>query len=148
MKMDKFDCFCRVGDRTFRYRASGIIIEDDCLLLASNPRLPYLYSVGGGVHVDETAEQAVIREVFEETGVHYDIDRLAFISERFVNNEHRLSFYFLMKPRGTKTLNAKNDDEKMVWIPLDKLEEYDISPVWYKTELTDISKSIRYFMGK
>lgn len=146
--MDKLDCFCQVGDRTFRYRASGIIIEDGCLLLASNSKLPYLYSVGGGVHVNETAEQAVIREVWEETGVRYNIDRLAFISERFVNNEHRLSFYFLMKPRGTKTLNVKNDHEKMVWVPMDKLEEYDISPAWYKTELADISESIKYFVEK
>lgn len=146
--MDKLDCFCKVENKTFRYRASGIIIEDGCLLLAQSPSLPYLYSVGGGVHINETAEQAVVREVQEETGVTYEIDRLAFISERFVNNEHRLSFYFLMKPRGMKSLNVTNDDEKMVWIPMDKLDEYDISPEWYKTELLNISDSVKYFVGK
>ena len=132
--MDKLDCFCKVENKTFRYRASGIIIEDGCLLLAQSPSLPYLYSVGGGVHINETAEQAVVREVQEETGVTYEIDRLAFISERFVNNEHRLSFYFLMKPRGMKSLNVTNDDEKMVWIPMDKL--------------MNISDSVKYFVGK
>ena len=146
--MDKLDCYCRVNDKTFRYRASGIIIEDGCLLLAQSPHLPYLYSVGGGVHIDETAEQAVVREVCEETGVTYEIDRLAFISERFANNEHRLSFYFLMKPRGTKTLNVSNENEKMVWVPMDKLEEYDISPEWYKSELLHISENVKFFVGK
>lgn len=31
----------------------------------------------------ETAEQAVIREVYEETGIMYQIERLAFIHENF-----------------------------------------------------------------
>ena len=146
--MDKLDCCCKVENKIFRYRASGIIIEDGCLLLAQSPHLPYLYSVGGGVHVDETAEQAVVREVQEETGMIYEIDRLAFISERFVNSEHRLSFYFLMKPRGTKALNVTSNDEKMVWIPMNKLDEYEISPAWYKTELLNISNEIKYFVGK
>lgn len=146
--MDKLDCFCKIENKTFRYRASGIIIEDGCLLLAQSPHLPYLYSVGGGVHIDETAEQAVVREVREETGMTYEIDRLAFISERFVNSEHRLSFYFLMKPKGTKALNVTSNDEKMIWIPMDKLNEYNISPEWYKTELFDISDNVKFFVEK
>lgn len=142
--MDKFDCYCRVDDKTFRYRASGIIIENGCVLLARNNRLPYLYSVGGGVHIDETAEDAAIREIFEETGVHYEIDRLAYISERFHKNEHRLSFYFLMKQRGTQDLDISNEDEQMVWIPLNELSKYEISPTWYKTELQNVSENIMY----
>lgn len=146
--MDKYDCFCRLGDETFRYRASGIIIENGCVLLAKNNKLPYLYSVGGGVHINETAEQAVIREVSEETGVEYDIDRLAYISERFSGKEHRLSFYFLMRSRGTQELNVQGKVEQMVWIPLDQLNEYDISPNWYKRELLNITNEIKYFVGE
>ena len=33
----------------------------------------------------ETAEDAVVREVFEETGVKYEIDHLAVIHENFFN---------------------------------------------------------------
>ena len=142
--MDKLDCYCQIEGKTFRYRASGIIIENGCVLLARNDRLPYLYSVGGGVHIDETAEDAVIREVFEETGVHYEIDRLAYISERFYKNEHRLSFYFLMKQKGTQDLNISNEAEQMVWVPLTDLNQYEISPAWYKTELLNISANIVY----
>lgn len=144
--MDKYDCFCKIEDKTFRYRASGIIIENGCLLLAKNSRLPYLYSVGGGVHIDETAERAVVREVFEETGIKYEVDRLAYISERFSGNEHRLSFYFLMKSKGEMKLDVHNHNEQMVWIPLCKLHEYDISPVWFKTELLNISDTVEYLL--
>lgn len=142
--MDKLDCFCRIEDRTFRYRASGIVIENGCLLLAKNDRLPYLYSVGGGVHIDETAEEAVVREVLEETGILYEIDRLAYISERFAGKEHRLSFYFLMKSKGSQELKTPNPDEQMVWIPLGDLDKFDISPDWYKTELLNISEKVKY----
>lgn len=142
--MDNLDCFCKISDKTFRYRASGIIIENGCLLLAKNNNLPYLYSVGGGVHIDETAEEAVKREVFEETGIKYEVERLTYISERFYKNEHRLSFYFLMKPKGNQKLNISNPNEQMVWIPLLELDKYDISPNWFKTELLNISENVKY----
>ena len=142
--MDRFDCYCKVDDKTFRYRASGIIIENGCVLLARNNRLPFLYSVGGGVHIDETAEDAAVREILEETGIHYEIDRLAYISERFHKNEHRLTFYFLMKERGTQELNISNENEQMIWVPLPELSQHEISPAWFKTELNNISDAVVY----
>ena len=63
-------------------------------------------SVGGAVHVGETAEQAVVREVFEEIEVKYKIDYLAVIHENIfrTNTEvlkevdcHEISLYFIMK---------------------------------------------------
>lgn len=77
------DCGFTNGDRWFRYRAAAIIIEDGEVLFVKNELESYYYSVGGGVHLGEKAEDAVIREVFEETGILYEIDRLAFIHENF-----------------------------------------------------------------
>jgi len=75
----EYDCGFTRQDKWFRYRAAAIIIEDGCVLMVGNERESYYYSVGGGVHMGETAEDAVKREVFEETGVHYEVDRLAFM---------------------------------------------------------------------
>ena len=81
--MKELDCCFTSYNNWFRYRAAAIIVEDSCVLLVGNEKEDYLYSVGGGVHMNEKAEDAVLREVLEETGVRYEIDRLAVIHENF-----------------------------------------------------------------
>ena len=86
-----FDCGFTKEKNWFRYRTAAIIIENGCVLFAGNSSEDYLYSIGGGVHMGETAEDAVKREVYEETGIHYEIDRLAVIHENFFNENNGLS---------------------------------------------------------
>ena len=59
-----------------------IIVEDDCVLFAGNDVDDYYYSIGG-VHLGETSEETVKREVFEEKGVEYEVDHLAVIHANF-----------------------------------------------------------------
>ena len=143
------DCCCTEGKDWFRYRSAAIIVEDGCVLLVGNEKEEYLYSVGGGVHHGETAQQAVLREVAEETGVRYEIDRLAVIHENFWNGDgaydkglscHEISFYFLMKPRGTKELYRNsythfNYKERMIWVPIEELEHHRFYPSFLKDYL-------------
>lgn len=133
----------------FRYRAAAIIVENNCVLFAGNETADYFYSIGGAVHMGEKAEDAVIREVFEETGVHYEIDRLAIIHENFFHensgtlkdlNCHEICFYFLMKPRGTQTLNSNSYTqgvkENMYWIPIEDLDKFKYFPTFMKDYLS------------
>ena len=135
------DCGFTIGNKWFRYRAAAIIVEEGHVLFATNEREDYLYSIGGGVHHGESAEDAVLREVFEETGVRYEIDRLAVIHENFFGDNngslkgldcHEISFYFLMKPRGTRELNSNSTSlgvkEEMCWIPIEELGKYKAFP--------------------
>ena len=144
-----YDCGFTKENNWFRYRAAAIIIENDCVLFASNEKDDYLYSIGGGVHMGETAQDAVLREVFEETGVHYEIDHLAVIHENFFNensgtlkglNCHEISFYFLMKPRGTQELHSNSITqgvkEEMCWIPTKDLDKYKAFPSFLKDYLS------------
>ena len=143
------DCGFTRENRWFRYRAAAIIVEGDSVLFACNETDDYFYSVGGGVHHGETAEAAVLREVLEETGVHYEIDRLAVIHENFFNENasdlkgkecHEICLYFLMKPRGTRQLCSNSTTrglkEEMRWIPIDKLGEYKAFPSFMQDYLT------------
>ena len=144
----EYDCGFRNGNKSFRYRAAAIIIEDGCVLFAGNEREDYLYSIGGAVHMGETAESAVKREVFEETGIAYEIDHLAVIHENFFNDNtgswsgldcHEIALYFLMKPRGTKELHSDSYTlgvkESMHWIPIEELDSYKAFPSFMKDYL-------------
>ncbi len=147
----EFDCCFTSEQNWFRYRAAAIIVEDDCVLLAGNDKEDYFYSVGGGVHMNEKAEDAVLREVFEETGVHYEIDRLAVIHENFWEGKgafdtglhcHEIAFYYLMKPRGTKELHSDSytrfaDKETMHWVPIENLDKYKYYPSFLKEYLSE-----------
>lgn len=63
------DCgFTREG-HWFRYRAAAVILRDGHVLMVRNARDPYYYSVGGAVRLQESAQQAVEREVREECGI-------------------------------------------------------------------------------
>ncbi len=107
----------------------------------------------------ETAEAAVKREVFEETGVNYEIDRLAVIHENFFNesegtlkgmNCHEISFYFLMKPKGTQNLNSNSythgAKEEMHWIPIEDLDKYKAFPSFLKEYLNSEHSGIEHIV--
>ena len=61
------------NNNKFQLRVGAVIVEEGCLLLAKNDVADYYYSVGGAVKMGECAEDAVRREVFEETGIHYEV---------------------------------------------------------------------------
>lgn len=155
-----YDCGFTKGDRWFRYRAAGIIVENGCVLFAGNDRDNYLYSVGGGVHVGETAEEAVVREVLEETGVAYEVDRLAFIHENFFEGDggaieklqcHELTFYFLMKPRGSQQLQSHSCTsdgiaEHMHWIPIEDLGKQTAYPTFLAEKLGNLQPGMEHIV--
>ena len=104
-------------NRWFRYRAAAIIVEDGCVLFAGNENEDYLYSIGGAVHMGETAEDAVKREVLEETGVEYAVDHLAVIHENFFNENtgslkgmecHEIAMYVVRQIKWRKKLQIKS----------------------------------------
>ena len=146
------DCCFSVDKNWFRYRAGAIIIEDNSFLAIISSTSSFYYTVGGGVHMNEKAEECIVREVKEETGVDYEVDHLAVVCENlFVGNDtgiddlkcHVIEFYYLMKPRGNKDAHCEsygwnNAKEEIKWIPLDELEKFDLKPAFLKTRMKEI----------
>lgn len=152
------DCGFKRENGWFRYRAAAIIIENGCVLFAKNDLDNYYYSIGGGVHLGEKAEDAVRREVLEETGIEYEVERLAFIHENFFDGTgtlgglkcHEIAFYFLMKSRGTQELNSNSYTqgvrEYMHWLPIKKLKDYIAYPSFFAEKLSDICDSVEHIV--
>jgi 8-oxo-dGTP pyrophosphatase MutT (NUDIX family) len=65
----------------FNYRVGAIIIRDGKILMVQNQSSSCYYSVGGRIKYGESSAQAIVREVFEETGVCLEIERLGFLHE-------------------------------------------------------------------
>jgi len=156
------NCSFSRGNNRFRYRACAIIIEDGCVLMATNEAVDYYYSVGGAVHLGETATQAVVREVFEETGLYDEVDRLAFVHENLFQDDetkgslkglacHEIAFYFLMKPRGMQEITAKSfcidGEEFMKWMPLGELKNIKAYPSFYAQKLLNLPDGVEHIVS-
>ncbi len=138
----------------FNYRVGAIIIHDGKVLLMRNPEVSYLYSVGGRVNYNETAEEAVIREALEETGVKLDVDRPVFFQEQFFNEEvtgehfHEVAVYFLMEDSDAlgnlrcNSVTERGVAEELIWIPLDELDQHYVVPVSVARELRNLPKHL------
>ncbi len=154
--MEDVECSFVFENKWFRLRACGILINDGKVLMIRNDRDPYYYSVGGAVRHGETIETAAIREVWEETGVNFEIDRLAFIHENFFNGNqdsifqglvcHELAFYYLMKwqPESRvkdSSLTSDGLQEHLVWFDIKELTDTNlvVYPEFFAQELKQFS---------
>ena len=136
---------------------SAIIMKDGKILMVDNERNDYLSSVGGRVKFGETTEEAIIREVWEETGVRMEIDRLGFVHEHYFVGDspvhsgkliYEISFYFYMKV--PEDFSLKNNiftegygKEYLKWISPD--DERTIYPDFFRTELIHPKNTVQYF---
>lgn len=158
--MDKvIDISLTKEGKWFRYRAAAIIVEDGCVLLAGNALENYFYSVGGAVHTGEPAEQAVVREVYEETGIQYEIDHLAVIHENFFEEDngtlagldcHEIALYFMMKSKGSQELKSNSFTqgvkEEMHWIPIKDLKNYKHFPTFLSEYLNSEHSGVEHIV--
>jgi len=96
-------------EATFSHRAAALIIKDGKLLAAKGTNSPY-YISGGVIELNESSEEAVRREVWEEIGLRLEIDKLAFINERFfrVGKENLHEIVFLFNERGGYSYRGKH----------------------------------------
>ena len=145
-------------DGVLNIRVGAIIMKDGKVLMVGNERADYLYSVGGRIKFGETAEEAIIREVFEETGVKMEIDRLGFVHENYFYGDspsklgkliYEISFFFYMNVPGdfapiSASFTEDNSTEHLKWISLD--EDIKMYPEFFKTELKARTDSVKHFV--
>ncbi len=120
----------------FRPSAYAIIRHEDQILLLSMRSTGKLFLPGGGSEVDEHLEDALRREVREETGLEIEIERFFAFKEDFFYYDpadvafHGLLFFYLCRPRTfTLAANDQIEDDEVEWprwVPIDQLRLEDI----------------------
>ena len=152
------DLCLAVDNGLINIRVGAIIMKDGRFLMVSNSSFGYLYSVGGRIKFGETAEEAVIREVFEETGVRMEVDRLGFVHECFFIGDtpaklgrliYEISFFFYMKTPDDfepvcGSFTEDGAEEYLTWASIDDPRYY--FPEFFRTELKAPSQTVKHFV--
>lgn len=116
-----------------RNRGAALIIQEEKIALIKRIRNHEVYFVfpGGGIEEDETPEEATIREVYEELGVHIEIERLVTTDEY-----HGLQFFYKSRIMdgvfgGGKAEEFTKTDRGQyvpIWVPMEELLNLNIKP--------------------
>ncbi len=139
-------------------RVGAIILKDGKFLMAGNERSDYLYSVGGRIKFGETAEEAVKREVFEETGVRLEIERLGFVQENYFYGDspaklgkliYEVSFFYYMKvPEDFEPVSMSFTEdgaaEKLVWA--DENTQQTLYPAFFRNGLSNPDPGVKHIV--
>ena len=113
----------------------AIILNADQILLEKRKNSPGKgkWTIPGGlVDLGETAEQAVIREVKEETGLEvYEprlVDVVNYISfgEKDGVKYHYVIIDYIVTSKGGK-VNAASDADDLKWVPFQEVEKYNLT---------------------
>ena len=145
-----YDCGFEKGNNWFRYRTGGIIVHDNKMLFVKSDMGDYYYMIGGGVHMGETSETCIEREILEEAGIRAKVDYLAVVCENFFKGIggkihgmdcHTLEFYYRMKfseEEFSRCKQTTDNGEKLVWLPVEEIETSKIKPEFMKERIQEI----------
>src|SRR6266516_3299153 len=75
---------------SFRIAASALIFDGERVLLAHRRDIDWWNLPGGGMEVGETVEEALYREVYEETGLQVEIEQLVGVYSKLQKHRQRV----------------------------------------------------------
>lgn len=102
----------------------AIVVLDKTVLLLKRTDIPFSWCPPcGRVKIGETLEEALFREVKEETGL--DIEIVKFVNEweGLHESEKIRSFTFICRTRSSKVI-LSNEHSDYVWVKIDDLQNW------------------------
>lgn len=120
---------------TLRAAVYGVIVHDGKVLLIRSHHGGGYYLPGGGIEVGERIEDALRREVLEETGIEVKVGGFVHFYEDFFYYDpgdrayHSLLFYYHCRPKTFDLLDDADvddeDAEQPRWVDVDGLQASD-----------------------
>lgn len=91
------------GNR-LRVRVCGVCIEHDTVLVVNhhslNGGMDFWSPPGGGMEFGITAQENLVREIMEETGLNVEIDKFMMVHEYLAPPLHAIELFFSVKRKG------------------------------------------------
>lgn len=142
----------RIDNQVFGVRATALLIKDGEIFFTKDSKGCY-YTIGGAIAVNETVQDAVVREVKEELGIDSRVNQLAFVVENQFTYEgidfHNIEFHFIVESIGKMPKEMIEEELKQAceWIELDKLVNLDVVPAFLAQELPNWNGQVKHIMN-
>ncbi len=152
------DILLKTQNDIFSLRVAGICLNNGKILLHKTSNNDGYALPGGHVTFHETAEQAIIREFPEETGVDIWLGKLKWIGENFFYRNsllyHQICFYYTVSPLDKEIVKNRkfigNEHNKPIyfeWVPLSSIDRIKLYPENVKELLKDLNNdNIKHFV--
>ena len=143
----------------FNFRAAGIILDGDWVLLHRAEIDDFWAPPGGRVELGEAAAESLAREMREETGLEVRVGRLLWVAESFYTVEaraqHGLCFYFLVHlPEGSSVLDkdkpfaGQEEGLKLefCWFHRKDVADLDVRPAFLRAALQELPDTLVHIL--
>jgi 8-oxo-dGTP pyrophosphatase MutT (NUDIX family) len=139
------------------YRAAGVLIRGDKVLVQREKNANEYALPGGHVRVGETSVQSLIREYKEETGADILCSRLVWVEEAFWKwggkDAHSIVFYYLVSLKNEEDIpdhyfasQKDNCSVLLEWVTFDEMKKLTIYPAFIKDRIESISECIEHYI--
>lgn len=134
-------------DYYFKFRAAGLLIQDNKVLIVEMDNNGFFCLPGGYVDIGETTEDAVKRELYEEFGKEVRIRKYLGMVENYFETKslrrmHEISCYYLLELSDPNVSLqdislVENDNDHIVrldfkWVNIGEIDNYDLRPSFLK----------------
>lgn len=105
----------------------GLVLNDEGLvLLVKHPRRGWEFP-GGMVELGETLPEALIREIWEESGAHVEVTGIVGLYKNIVKNVLNVDFICRYK---SGELTTSDESEEVGWFTIDQANDMIIHPLY------------------
>ena len=139
----------------FNYRVCAVIINEGKVLAMKDNHADYYYLPGGRVQFNETAENALLRELNEELNVDAKIVRPLYFNQNFFNEDvlkvdyHEIGIYFLVDLSETDIMSRGESfvgvetvkNQRFEWLEFDRVKKEYLYPNFIKENIDKLPET-------